>query len=221
VTINEFFALLENYNQAIWPMPLVAYGLAVLALIFIMRSGKLGNRMVSGVLAFFWLWTGLIFQVFFLAPIEKTSYASGAFLVLQGILLIWYGVFKHELTFKWRLNSYGIIGGLIILYSLIAYPVFGTLAGHQFPRVPVFGLMPCPTAMFTAGILLLAEPGFPRSLLLIPFVTAMMGMIGALMFRLPEDFPVLPLVLIASLMAIHHERQLTVTRMKSAASPLS
>lgn len=40
---------------------------------------------------------------------------------------------------------------LLILYALIGYPAFGYFAGHHYPSVPVFGVAPCPTTIFTIG----------------------------------------------------------------------
>ncbi len=41
----------------------------------------------------------------------------------------------------------------IMFWGIILYPLSGYMIGHQYPRVPLFGAMPCPTNIFTIGIL--------------------------------------------------------------------
>lgn len=47
--------------------------------------------------------------------------------------------------------------------------------GHRFPSSPVFGVAPCPTAIFTFGLLLWSERRPSVSLLLITLIWAVVG----------------------------------------------
>jgi hypothetical protein len=61
-----------------------------------------------------------------------------------------------------------VLGVAIMLYALAAYPVIGTLTGHAFPAAPVFGVAPCPSVIFTAGLLLWSRPRLPAYVIVVP-----------------------------------------------------
>jgi hypothetical protein len=63
--------------------------------------------------------------------------------------------------------AWGLIG-----YSL-AYPAINAIDHHSLSRIPTFGL-PCPTTIFTAGVLMLAAPRFWR-LSTIPVIWSAIG----------------------------------------------
>ena len=53
------------------------------------------------------------------------------------------------------------------------YPALGAALGHRYPAVPTFGA-PCPSTIFTFGILLWTAPPVPKRLLVIPFLWAVL-----------------------------------------------
>jgi hypothetical protein len=68
--------------------------------------------------------------------------------------------------------------------------VLGQLSGHSYPYSPTFGL-PCPTTIFTFGILLFADKKFNILLLLIPLIWSVIGFGAALNFSVFEDYGLL------------------------------
>jgi hypothetical protein len=56
----------------------------------------------------------------------------------------------------------------------------------------MFGVAPCPTTIFTIGMLLLARGRWIAWLSIIPFLWSLVGLAAALQLGIPEDF-VLPL----------------------------
>ena len=56
----DYFAV---YNVRVWPMQLLGYVAGLLILVPLFRRGKVGSRIVTGVLALMWLWVGLVFWV--------------------------------------------------------------------------------------------------------------------------------------------------------------
>jgi hypothetical protein len=75
---------------------------------------------------------------------------------LGTLCFAWIGVMRNKLHFSLRGGIRGWTGGLLIIFSLIIYPLLGLLFGHRYPTMPTFGL-PCPTTIFTIGVLLFAE----------------------------------------------------------------
>jgi len=72
----------------------------------------------------------------------------------------------------------------------VGYPVASHLLGHRYPEMPTFGL-PCPTTIFTLGMLLLCVSPVPRLLLAIPLLWVGVGTVGAFTFAMYEDFTLL------------------------------
>jgi hypothetical protein len=66
------------------------------------------------------------------------------------------------------------LGGLFVVYALVVYPLLGAALGHRFPAAPTFGL-PCPTTLFTVGLLAFLRRPFPASVLVIPALWTVVG----------------------------------------------
>ncbi len=52
----------------------------------------------------------------------------------------------------------------------------------------MFGVAPCPTTIFTLGILLWTTKSVPGYLLVIPFLWSIIGMSAAVNLRVPQDY---------------------------------
>ena len=88
-----------------------------------------------------------------------------------------HGVFRDDNTTlwpaQWRL--------VVIAFALVVYPVWSAYASHPCPETPTFGL-PCPTTIFTIGLLCFAVPPTPRSPLIAPRLWCLVGAQAALGF---------------------------------------
>ena len=71
-----------------------------------------------------------------------------------------------------------------------SYPALGDALGHRYPAAPTFGL-PCPTTIFTIGLLLWAAHRMPRAVLVIPIVWAVFGFQAAVFLGVREDLGLL------------------------------
>lgn len=63
------------------------------------------------------------------------------------------------------------------------------LAGHGWPRAPVFGVAPCPTTIFTLALLLASRT--PLVVAAIPVLWALVGTTAAVLLGVPEDLGLL------------------------------
>jgi hypothetical protein len=54
-----------------------------------------------------------------------------------------------------------VLGVALIAYAVVIYNALGYVLGHSWPNLPVFGVAPCPTTIFTFGMLLLATGPLP------------------------------------------------------------
>ncbi|HXV99120.1 MAG TPA: DUF6064 family protein, partial [Anaerolineae bacterium] len=152
-TPEQFFNVFAQYNLAVWPLQIVIYLLAITALLLSVKKTRYSDRIISAILAFFWLWIGIAYHLTFFTSINQGAYLFAGLFIGQGILFFVTGVWHQKISFKPHLNVYSIAGAVFILYGLLIYPILGYFLGHTYPQSPTFGL-PCPTTIFTFGLLL-------------------------------------------------------------------
>jgi len=188
MTIDPFL-IFEQYNQAIWPLQIVTCILGIIAVFFIFKKTKYSLKIIFMILSFFWLWTGIIFCFKYWGVSFKIAYFFGILCVLQG-LLFFYNLFKPDMADFPQNKLHIRIGSLFVIYAIIGYPVFGYLLGHVYPKLQPFGLVPCPTAVFTFGLFLLINKKFPRYFLIVPIIVTIAGG-TAIFFGVYEDIGLL------------------------------
>jgi len=198
-TVDQFLEVFRNYNISVYPMQIFFYLLGAIVIIFSFKRTLISDKIISIVIAFLWLWMGVIYHFIYFARINKAAYLFGAAFILQGLLFLLAGVLNNKLSFRFRRDIFGITGAIFILYALILYPVFGFFMGHVYPASPTFGL-PCQTTIFTFGILLWFNKRPPLSVLIIPFIWSIIGFVAALSLGMLEDIGLLFSGLICLLM---------------------
>jgi hypothetical protein len=187
---------------------------ALIILFLIIKNVRHRNEYVSILLSFLWIWCGVVYHIIFFAEINPAAYGFGALFVLQGILLLLYGVVFKKLSFVININLFSITGTILILYALIIYPVIGILSAHSYPNSPTFGL-PCPTTIFTFGVLILAEKKMFLPLLVIPFLWSLLGFSAAVNFSIYEDIG-LPIAGIISIVVYFLKKRKHAAELKAA-----
>lgn len=185
-TIDQFLEVFRDYNLAVFPMQVVFYLVAALAIFFSLKKNSWSDRFIAALLSFLWLWMGVVYHLIYFTAINKAAYAFGTLYLGQATIFLFFGVYRRTLSFKFGRDIYGITGGLLILYALAIYPVIGYLLGHAYPESPTFGL-PCPTTIFTFGLLLWTDRKFPRGILVIPFLWSIVGFMAAFSLGIRED----------------------------------
>lgn len=186
-TIDQFLQVFEAYNHAIWPAQLIAYMLGAGVLWFIIKQSQLTERYVNITLGGFWIWMGTVYHIIFFAEINPVAYIFGLIFILQGIAFIALSFARVKFSYAFRKNIYGITGLVFIFYAMIAYPLLGYLLGHTYPQSPIFGVAPCPTTIFTFGILLQAKKKIPVWLIVIPGLWSLVGFSAAYQLTIYED----------------------------------
>jgi hypothetical protein len=187
---EQFFQVFVRYNEAVWPAPLVLFALAILALVFGVRNDPGDGRRISAILAALWLWIAVVYHVAFFAAINRAAMLFAIVSAVQAGVFVWLAVARHPLRFRPRANARGIAGILMIGYALIGYPVLGYVLGHRYPATPTFGV-PCPTTVFTLGVLLWSREKSARLASIIPLLWAVVGTSAAVSLDVKEDFGLL------------------------------
>ena len=184
-TIEQFMQVFERYNNAIWPGHVLIYlaGLTAIALAF--KRGAVRSKLISLILAALWLWMGIVYHFIFFSTINKAARLFGALFIVQSLIFIFAGM-SSKLSFEFRPNVQGILGAVLITYALVLYPLIATFYGHLYPAAPTFGV-PCPTTIFTFGVLLGAGINIRIYMLIIPVLWSLMGLWAALSLGMYED----------------------------------
>ena len=190
-THEQFFEVFRAYNGAIWPAQIFAYLLGIVAVVALARPGRVADRLVSAILALLWLWVGLGYDIGYFAPVNPAAYAFGALFVVQAILFVRAGVIGDRLSFGFALGLLPLLGVAFLIYAMVIYEMLGQVAGHGLMKGPLFGVAPCPTAIFTFGLLMMAQKPVPWWLLPIPVLWALIGTSAAVTLGVPEDYGLL------------------------------
>lgn len=199
-TLAQFLDVFAAYNRAVFPAQFIAYALGLAALALVFSRHPRAGRAIGAILALLWLWTGGVYQLLYFAAIDWLAVVFGILFILQGVLFLYTGTARGALAFRFGTDVSGVLGAAFIAYALVFYPLLNVWLGHAYPRMPVFGLTPCPTTIFTLGMLLLAyRPGagagqgraVPGHLLLIPFVWSLVGAVAAVSLGMAEDYGLL------------------------------
>jgi Family of unknown function (DUF6064) len=197
-THDQFLTVFATYNEAIWPAQVGAYLLGCAALIFLCWRTTHGDRIITGIVAAMWLWTGLVYHGFFFSAINKAAYLFGTLFVMQGASLLYSGVYYHSLRFGLRSGPAAWIGAVFVMYAAIVYPLIGISAGHAYSELPVFGVTPCPVTIFSFGMFLLTTRPLSSWLLVIPFIWSLIGGSAAILLNVPQDW----LLLVSGFIAV-------------------
>jgi hypothetical protein len=202
-TAADFLAVFAAYNAAIWPVQIAAYALGLLAVaaISVPRRGLM--RSAFAALSMLWAFTGIGYHLLFFAAINPLAPAFAAFFVLQAILLLASAIRPGDLHLRFEQDARSIAGLITLVYALAIYPVLGIWAGHGGMAGPVFGVAPCPTTIFTIGLLLFARGRWVIWLSVIPIMWSLIGLAAAIQLGILEDLamPLAGAVLVGTLAA--------------------
>jgi hypothetical protein len=183
-TEAQFLEVFRAYNVAFWPV-VVGLWLATFALTVELLRGRAHPVALNALTAVHWAWSGVIYHAVFFTRINPAAWLFAGLFVLEAGAFFWFGVVKRRLVFRVARTPRDLFAVGFLIYSL-AYPLLVWLTGHQFPSAPLYAV-PCPTTLFTAGVLLTSAPPLPRSLLVVPIVWSIVGGSAALLLGMTPD----------------------------------
>lgn len=107
-TSEQFFGVFEQYNETIWPVQVIIYVAAAVAFYLIFKPSKYSDKVISGILALFWLWMGIVYHWSFFASINPAARLFGALFVLEGLIFLFEGILL-ETILHFRMEETGIL----------------------------------------------------------------------------------------------------------------
>jgi hypothetical protein len=185
-SIEQFFDVIRNYNEAVWPVQIALTLLAVGAVALVWWGSAWSARAVWAALALLWAWIGVVYQLAFFTSINPAAYGFGAIFLLGSAAFLRHAVGRNALTFAPRRDLVTAVGLGLIGYALVIYPIWSSLGGHAYPTLPTFGL-PCPTTIFTIGMLAMVRGGRSWPLFIAPVLWSVIGLQAAFLFAVYPD----------------------------------
>jgi len=185
-TASQFFQVFAAYNQSVWPAQYLLLLGAVAVVVLALRAPFRAGRFAAALLAFLWAWMGVAYHLAFFWSINPVAPAFAILSLASAVAFAWLGLFKRGLQFESGWSRPKVIGLALIVAALFAYPVAGEMLGHRYPAAPTFGL-PCPTTIFTFGVLLMATPAMSRLQVIGPLLWALIGTTAAFALGVLQD----------------------------------
>jgi hypothetical protein len=185
-TVEQFYGVFRDYNTAVWPAQWFLVALAIAALVAVLWPRPWSGVAVSAVLGFLWAWIAMAYHLAFFARISPAAYGFAALSAAGAAVFVWQGVIRRRLAFRWVPGLKATAGVVLVAFALVVYPVWSAYAGHPYPATPTFGL-PCPTTIFTIGLLCFAVPPTPRSPLFAPLLWCLVGAQAAFLLGVQPD----------------------------------
>lgn len=180
---DAFLDVFGAYNTVLWPAVLLFWVATAQVAWAWFRGRGIGRRLLFGLLAAHWSWSGVAYHWLFFRRINPAASLFAALFILEALLFVWPSA-KANASAEPPAGLRGVIGGTFVVYGLI-YPLIGVATGLEYPRLPLFAV-PCPTTLITVGMLV-ALPGIPRAAALIPVVWAIVGSSAAFALGITAD----------------------------------
>ncbi|HEY3389743.1 MAG TPA: DUF6064 family protein [Prolixibacteraceae bacterium] len=200
-TNEQFFQLFERYNLAVFPVQILLILFALIPVSLILSNSRLKNKFIGGYLGLLWIWTGFVYHIGFFAEINKAAYLFGTIFILQGILIFVSTFIRERLIFAFNYKAIDYLAYFFILFGLFIYPLIGYFTGSVLVKTIALGL-PCPSTIFTFGFLMLTNRQFPKYLLIIPTIWAVVGLSAAINFGVYQDYMMILTAIIADIYII-------------------
>ncbi len=203
---DELLKFFVQYNLDVWPAQIVGYLLCGVILLAVARRFRYSDQTIAAILAFIWLWLGIRF--FIPSAVAGWSFYFFALLfVIEGVLFA-VGATRPYLSFRFGRDPYSLTGLVLIVYAAVIYPLIGYAVGHVYPLSLTLGVFPCPTTIFTLGLLLCTPGKVPWYLLIAPGLFALTGATSPA-FGIVEDAGLFISGLIAIPLLLYRDRAIT------------
>jgi len=183
-TVEQFFEVFEHYNTTHFPAQIILFFISAYVLFTIYKKESI-SRWVGYFLGFLWVWVGSIYHSYYFSTINPLGEIFGQLFILQGFVLMGEAYFG-KLDFTYNQSLKHKIGLSFVIFGLIIYPIISWSIESSAIRIISLGL-PCPTVIFTFGLLMLTGDKFRKYTLIIPLIWAIIGTSAAYYFGVYQD----------------------------------
>lgn len=147
----------------------------------------------------------MAYHLAFFTRINPLAYAFSGISLVGALTFLWQGVVRGRLQFAWIAGSRAFVGAFLVVFALIIYPIWSWDAGHPYPHMPTFGL-PCPTTIFTIGLLSFLVPPYPRTPFVVPILWCFIGVQAAFLLGVYQDTGLIAAGVVAAVLLAQSKR---------------
>jgi hypothetical protein len=152
--------------------------------VLLLSSRRPPDRWISALLAAHWIWSAVAYHAVFFTRINPAAWMFAALFLVQAALFFRVGVVQGRCR-SLPAQRMGVVAWLLVAYSLL-YPAINAVQHLTWSRIPTFGV-PCPTTIFTVGLLMLAREGSWR-LSIVPVIWSVIGGSAAFLLGVRADY---------------------------------
>ena len=187
-TPDQFFGVFAAYNRAFWLVAVAVWIGSAATAAFVWREPVGRSRVLTHFLGILWMWNAVAYHAFLFTRINPAAWLFAGLFAVQAVLFFRTGTgrrleyFSPTAPLRWF--------GIGLACYALAYPILNLALGHEYPASPTFGV-PCPTAIFTIGMLLTARGELPLTLSVIPAIWGLVGGSAAVVLDVPADYVLL------------------------------
>jgi hypothetical protein len=186
-TQDQFFELFAFYNLGlgVFPWLVLVCGFALAGMFFWPRPIR--NAWIVWFLDVLWLINAVCYHLGAFWQINPAALGFAGLFFIEAIGLGAVAVTARDDLFLPRDKWHFWFSFACTSFSLILYPLWTISDGHEYPAMPLFGVAPCPTTIFTIGILIMMRSPHREWLLVLPLVWCVIGGSAALSLGVTPD----------------------------------
>jgi len=189
-TAEQFFAVFANYNETVWPAQWLLRIAALSVLLLALSGVARRDRTICLLFAGLWAWMAIAYHLLNFSRINPAAYAFAAFFLTQAVLFLWWAMSNRSLSLDFRADLRGAVAISMLTYAVVVYPLLSVSFGQSWPSTPTFGV-PCPTTIFTLGILTGARAPRTWILAVVPLLWSLVGGSAAFLLGVWQDLGLL------------------------------
>ena len=187
-TERQFFDVFVRYNESLGLLPFVIWGGGAVLAGFFFWLRPIRNAWIVWFLDAIWLINAVGYHLGSFWVINPAAPGFAGLFFLEAIAFGTAAVTAKDDLFPQRGWVHYALSLSCVVFSLILYPVWMTLIGRGYPSMPVFGVAPCPTTIFTIGILIMMRSPHREWLFVLPLIWAVVGGSAAISLGVPPDY---------------------------------
>jgi hypothetical protein len=187
-TQDQFFELFARYNLGLGFIPWIVLigGFALAAMFFWPSSSR--NAWIIWFLDLIWLINAAAYHLSAYWQIHSAAIWFAAIFFIEAIGLGAVAVTARDDLFPLRDKWHYWFSICCAGFSLILYPLWIMAEGRDYPALPLFGVAPAPTTIFTIGILIMMRSPQREWLLVLPIIWCVMGGSTAISLGVTPDY---------------------------------
>lgn len=97
---KQFLDVFGRYNSDVWPMQLVFYVFAIIALYVLFVNYPKRDSIINLVLTILWIWMGLIYHLMYFSQINALAKVFGVMFIVQGLIFGYFGVINDKIQYR-------------------------------------------------------------------------------------------------------------------------